>query len=112
MRNPLHAHGIGSRIKKLNQRLDDIKSRSTSFNFVNLSSYEDHGRKVVSAYPSTIETTGGLDESSLVGEMIEEDTRNLVDMLTKDEQSRDDTPKLWFSLLSELAGLAKPPLPK
>ena len=32
MRNPLHAHDIGSRIKKLNQRLDDIKARSTSFN--------------------------------------------------------------------------------
>jgi len=62
MRNPLHAHDIGSRIKKLNQRLDDIKARSTSFNFVILSSYEDSGRKVVSAaYPSTVETTGGLD---------------------------------------------------
>ncbi|XP_066336756.1 putative disease resistance protein RGA4 [Miscanthus floridulus] len=83
IRNPLHAHDIGSRIKNLNKKLDDIKARGASFNFMNLGTYEDRGRNVVS-YPSgTPETSGGLDESGLVGEKIEEDTTNLVEMLTK-----------------------------
>ena len=33
MRNPLHAHDIGIRIKNINQRLDSIKERSASFKF-------------------------------------------------------------------------------
>ena len=103
MRNPLHAHGIGSRIKKLNQRLDDIKARSTSFNFVILSSYKDSGRKVVSAYPSTVETTGGLDESGLVGETIEE-TRNLVDMLIKHEQTHKEYHKIMVFAIVGVGG--------
>ena len=42
MRNPFHAHEIGTRIKALNQRLDDIKERSVALNFINHGSYEDH----------------------------------------------------------------------
>nr|CAB3489236.1 unnamed protein product [Digitaria exilis] len=41
MRNPLHAHHISSRIKNLNKRLDVIEDRGTTFNFINLGSYED-----------------------------------------------------------------------
>ncbi|XP_044429992.1 putative disease resistance protein At1g50180 [Triticum aestivum] len=41
MRNPFHAREIGTRIKALNQRLDSIKQRSATSNFINLGSYED-----------------------------------------------------------------------
>ena len=36
MRNPLHAHEINRRIKKLNKRLDGIKNSGTAFDFINL----------------------------------------------------------------------------
>ncbi|KXG27853.1 putative disease resistance protein RGA4 [Sorghum bicolor] len=90
MRNPLHAHDIGSRIKNLNKKLDDIKARGASFNFLNLSTYEDHGRNMVSYGSATRETSAGLVESGLVGEKIEEDTTNLVEMLTKKYSTNDN----------------------
>ena len=82
LRNPIHAHKIGNRIKNLNQRLEDIKKRSLDFNFINLNSYEDRSKRVASSRLGSRETSDVLDESSLVGENIEEDTRNLVEMLT------------------------------
>ncbi|VAI82182.1 unnamed protein product [Triticum turgidum subsp. durum] len=81
MRNPIHAHEIGTRIKKLNQRLDTIKERSAAFNFINFRSFEDCHSSYVSAShhgnPSR-ETVGDFDRSAVVGEKIEEDTRALV----------------------------------
>ncbi|XP_066334995.1 putative disease resistance protein RGA1 [Miscanthus floridulus] len=108
IRNPLHAHDIGSRIKNLNKKLDDIKARGASFNFMNLGTYEDRGRNVVS-YPSgTRETSGGLDESGLVGEKIEEDTTNLVEMLTKKYPIDDDKSNkiIIFSIVG-IGGIGK-----
>ncbi|VAI94346.1 unnamed protein product [Triticum turgidum subsp. durum] len=80
MRNPFHAREIGTRIKVLNQRLDDIKERSTAFNFINLGSYEDHRSNTHASHhgnPSR-ETVGDFDRSAIVGDKIEEDTRALV----------------------------------
>lgn len=85
MRNPVFAHDIGSRIKKLNKRLDAIKKNSATFSFINLGSYEDRGGKAET--PSRLanrETSAQLDRSSVVGEQIEVDTRKLVEMLTED----------------------------
>ena len=86
MRDPLHAHDIGNRIKNLNERLDDIEKRSKTFNFINLASYEDSRQKLESSHRARRETTGE-DELGVVGEKIEEDTRNLVDFLTKKEKN-------------------------
>ncbi|XP_066334997.1 putative disease resistance protein RGA1 isoform X2 [Miscanthus floridulus] len=108
IRNPLHAHDIGIRIKNLNKKLDGIKARGASFNFMNLGTYEDRGRNVVS-YPSgTRETSGGLDESSLVGDQIEEDTTNLVEMLTKKYPTDDDKSNkiIIFSIVG-IGGIGK-----
>jgi hypothetical protein len=91
MRNPLHAHKIGSRIKNLNQRLEGIRKRSMGFGFIHLSSYEDHRRRVPSSSHARGETSGELDESSLVGEKIEEDTRNLVEMITTEDKNNKIT---------------------
>ena len=100
MRNPLHAHDIGNRIKSLNERLDDIEKRSKTFNFINLASYEDNTKKVESSLRARRETTGE-DELGVVGEKIEEDTRNLVDLLTKKDKMYMNTKMLWFMLLWE-----------
>jgi len=83
MRNPLHAHEISSRIKNLNKRLDGIKNRGTAFDFINLGSYEDRNRMLASSHLSKRETSGELDISCVVGEKIEVDTRNLVQMMTQ-----------------------------
>ncbi|XP_048546348.1 disease resistance RPP13-like protein 4 [Triticum urartu] len=80
MRNPFHAREIGTRIKALNQRLDDVKERSVALNFINLGSYGDHNSNAHASRhgnPSR-ETVGDFDRSAIVGDKIEEDTRALV----------------------------------
>ncbi|VAI94307.1 unnamed protein product [Triticum turgidum subsp. durum] len=84
MRNPFHAREIGTRIKALNKRLDSIKERSATFNFINLGSYADcHSSNAHASQhgnPSQ-ETVGDFDRSAIVGDKIEEDTRALVAQL-------------------------------
>ncbi|CAL4985687.1 unnamed protein product [Urochloa decumbens] len=111
MRNPLHAHKIGSRMKKLNQRLEEIKKRSLEFGFINLNLYEDQSRRVASSRPASRETSGELDESSLVGEKIEEDTRNLVEMLTAEDPTKNENNKIIVFAIVGVGGiiLVKPP---
>uniref|UniRef100_A0ACD5TBM3 Uncharacterized protein n=2 Tax=Avena sativa TaxID=4498 RepID=A0ACD5TBM3_AVESA len=86
MRNPLHAHVIGSRIKALNKRLDIIKERSAQFSFINLGSYHSSTMHTSRSCNPSRETTGAFDRSGVVGEKIKEDTRALVEiMLTEKE---------------------------
>ncbi|KAF8745051.1 hypothetical protein HU200_013463 [Digitaria exilis] len=107
MRNPLHAHDIGSRIKKLNRRLEEIKKRSMYFSFINLGSYEYCNRREISSNPCTRETSGELDELSVVGEKIEEDTRNLVEILTTDDLSKYDYSKIMVFAIVGVGGIGK-----
>ncbi|XP_047080685.1 putative disease resistance protein RGA1 [Lolium rigidum] len=88
MRNPAHAHNIGTRIKELNKKLGTIKERGDAFNFINLGSYEDRNSRVHASHSgiASRETSGEFDRSGVVGEKIEEDTRAIVDiMLTEKE---------------------------
>ncbi|KAL6658410.1 hypothetical protein ACP70R_003996 [Stipagrostis hirtigluma subsp. patula] len=107
MKNPLHAHDIGRRIKNLNQRLDSIKEESTTFNFTNIASYQDHSRKVESSRLACLETSGELDESGMVGEKIEEDTRNLVELLTKEDKTINGYNKIMVFAIVGVGGIGK-----
>ncbi|KAM0923318.1 hypothetical protein ACQ4PT_005619 [Festuca glaucescens] len=88
MRNPAHAHNIGTRIRELNKKLGTIKERGDAFNFINLGSYEDRNSRVHASHSGirSRETSGEFDRSGVVGEKIEEDTRAIIDiMLTEKE---------------------------
>ncbi|KAF7082596.1 hypothetical protein CFC21_086457 [Triticum aestivum] len=88
MRNPSHAHDIGTRIRALNKRLDTIKEQSSAFSFINLGSYEDRGSKVQASRfgNKRRETSGMFDLSAVVGEKIEQDTRKLVDIMLSEKE--------------------------
>jgi hypothetical protein len=75
LRNPVFAHRIGSRIKELNQRLDAICKDADRFKFIDLSSYPE--RRVSSSQKMSSEIV----ESAIVGEKIEQETRELAHLL-------------------------------
>ncbi|XP_034568358.1 putative disease resistance protein RGA3 isoform X2 [Setaria viridis] len=81
MRNPVFAHKIGTRIKELNQRLDGIHKEADRFNFsINLGSNPEP-RKLTDTERSMQKTTSEFNESAIAGEKIEQDTRELAQLL-------------------------------
>ncbi|XBI74307.1 hypothetical protein VPH35_067874 [Triticum aestivum] len=108
MRNPLHAHDIGTRIKVLNQQLDDICKRGRSFNFIRLQGYQD--RKTNHPPPVDRKTHPVLELSGVVGEKIEEDTRALVQLLTKEVDDGSDS-IMVFAIIG-VGGIGKTTLSK
>ncbi|KAM0863799.1 hypothetical protein ACQ4PT_044342 [Festuca glaucescens] len=80
LRNPVFAHEMGSRIKKLNEELDTIRKDATKLNFINLGSYQEQRKLTNPAHPRN-KTTSGFNKSEAVGENIEEDTEQLVQKL-------------------------------
>ena len=48
----------------------------------------------------------------MVGEKIEEDTRNLVDLLTKKEKNLHEHKKIIVYAIVGVGGIGKPPLPR
>ncbi|KAM3260792.1 hypothetical protein ACQJBY_051823 [Aegilops geniculata] len=78
IRNPSYAPDIGSRIKGLNQRLDEICKHSFAFGFRTLDSYPDPACRVHASHPCSRKTSGQLDRSGVVGMKIEEATEALV----------------------------------
>ncbi|CAL4980431.1 unnamed protein product [Urochloa decumbens] len=81
LRNPKFAHKIASRIKELNQHLEDIYKEAGKFNFINLGSYQEW-RMPTHAEHSNRKAMSEFDESAIVGKKIERDTRGLAQVLT------------------------------
>jgi hypothetical protein len=76
LRNPVFTHKIGSRIKELNQRLDNIYKEAHKFNFINLGSHPEQRMS------TNEKVTSEFVESAIVGEKIERETRELAQLLT------------------------------
>ncbi|CAL4935320.1 unnamed protein product [Urochloa decumbens] len=82
-RNPAAAHEIGKKIKELNQRLVDIEKRSSRFGFIT-QAINSSGFSINNAADSLLDKTGSVFiRSDVVGERIEEDTKEIVDLLIK-----------------------------
>ncbi|KAF8700079.1 hypothetical protein HU200_034440 [Digitaria exilis] len=81
LQNPMFAHKIGSQIKELNRRLENIHKEADKFKFnINLGSNPEP-RKLTDAERSVQKMTSEFNESSIVGEKIEQDTRELAQLL-------------------------------
>ncbi|CAN6373778.1 unnamed protein product [Urochloa humidicola] len=89
LRNPVFAHEIGTRIEELNQRLDEIYKGAAKFNFItNLSSYQDQ-RMLRDAEHTSLATMSEFDETAIVGENIERDTKELAQVLIANNENHD-----------------------
>ncbi|XBI67618.1 hypothetical protein VPH35_046936 [Triticum aestivum] len=91
MWNPLHARDIGdgvitttigTRIKMLNQNLDDICKRDSSLNFIKIEAYED--RKITQSLATNRKTDSLVEQSGAVGEKTKQDMRAPVEVLTRE----------------------------
>ncbi|KAL6908016.1 hypothetical protein ACP4OV_002186 [Aristida adscensionis] len=80
--NPAFAHKIGSRIKELNQRLEDIHKEANKINFnINLGSNPEPRRATDVEHSSISKTTPQINVSTIVGEKIRRETKELVYVL-------------------------------
>ena len=108
MRTPRQTHNIGSRMKTLNQKLDDIFKRGSSLNFIKLEAYQD--RMVTRSQAVDRKTDPLLERSRVVGEKIEDDTRALVKVLT--EEVADDSDSIMIVAIVGVGGIGKTTLSK
>ena len=90
LRNPIFAHdmGVGGRIKDLNSRLDGIRKEMAGFSFAKLDAYYQLRQTPPSAATAvhySRKTTSFLDESAIVGDAIEAETKAAVQELLASE---------------------------
>ncbi|XP_048568961.1 disease resistance RPP13-like protein 4 [Triticum urartu] len=109
MRNPLHAHDIGTRIKASNKELDSICERGNKFKFAKLEAYQD--LKITRSLATDRKTDSLMERSGVVGEKIEVDTRALVEVLTS-EGGGDKTGRHIVVAIVGVGGIGKTTLSK
>ncbi|TVU40542.1 hypothetical protein EJB05_14009, partial [Eragrostis curvula] len=85
LRNPVFSYKIGNRIKELNQQLDDIHKEAKDFKFdINIGSNLEL-RKPIDVEQSSQKMTSEFNHSTIVGDKIEKDTKELVhELITND----------------------------
>jgi len=87
VQDPVFAHKIGSRIKALNQRLEDIRKGADQFNFnINLGSGQDR-RMTSHTEHSSRKAISEFDESAIVGKNVENDMKLLIQELITDDNN-------------------------
>ncbi|XP_052167045.1 putative disease resistance protein RGA3 isoform X2 [Oryza glaberrima] len=81
LQDPLFAHRIGSQIKSVNQKMDDLCKQAAQLNFITNLTDGNGKHKVID------KTAPGLVPRDAVGKKLEQDTRMLVEVLTKEEKA-------------------------
>ncbi|KAG2563229.1 putative disease resistance protein RGA3 [Panicum virgatum] len=105
LRNLVFAHKIGSRIKDLNQRLDDIRKGAYQFNFnIMFGSYQDR-RMTSQTEHSSRKAMSEFDESTIVGKNVENDMKFLIQELITDDNNNDNNIKVVS--ISGMGGIGK-----
>ncbi|CAO2142247.1 unnamed protein product [Urochloa humidicola] len=83
LRNPVFAHKIGSQIKELNQRLGNIYKEADKFKFnIGLGSNPELRKPS----DSGLKMSSEFNESTIVGEKIEKETKELARVLINDDK--------------------------
>uniref|UniRef100_J3LRU6 NB-ARC domain-containing protein n=1 Tax=Oryza brachyantha TaxID=4533 RepID=J3LRU6_ORYBR len=107
--NPVASHKIGMKIKVLNQRLDILSKRTSLLNLT--------PSVVVYAGPSSSlgdwrRTGPSIEQTSIVGEKIEQDTRKLVDLLVNrvNAPARSSNENVTVVAITGVGGIGKTPL--
>ncbi|CAL4992556.1 unnamed protein product [Urochloa decumbens] len=86
LRNPMFAHKIGSSIKELTQRLEDIYMEADRFKFnIGLGSNPEP-RKPTDSKITSLKTSSEFNEYAIVGEKIENDTKELAQVLINNDK--------------------------
>ncbi|KAL6843170.1 hypothetical protein ACP4OV_026883 [Aristida adscensionis] len=104
MQNLIVTHDIGSRMKELNQRLDVICESGSKFNFIRME--DNQGSRLVRP-PTDSKTSPVKEQSGLVGMKIEEDTKDLLDMLTKGRGSSRAEGNMMVLAIAGIGGIGK-----
>ncbi|RLM70180.1 putative disease resistance protein RGA3 [Panicum miliaceum] len=105
LRNPVFSHRIGSRIKELKKRLDDIRKGADQFNFnINFGSYPDR-RMTSQTEHSSRKAMSEFDESAIVGKNVENDMKLLIQELITDDNNDDNNIKVVS--ISGMGGIGK-----
>ncbi|XP_066360049.1 putative disease resistance protein RGA1 [Miscanthus floridulus] len=103
LRNHVFAHKIGRHIKELNQQLEGIHHEADKYKFnIGLGSSPEP-RKLTAAELSSYRTSSQVDESAIVEERIERDTRELIHLLT----SSDDNHNIKVMSIIGVGGMGK-----
>ncbi|KAJ1255506.1 hypothetical protein BS78_K201300 [Paspalum vaginatum] len=107
LRNPVFAHRMGSRIKELNQRLEGIHKAARDFSF-NLASFPDQRMPLpAGAGLSSYQTRAQIDESAIVGEQIERDTKELIQVLTTADDDDNNNHRIKVVSIVGTGGMGK-----
>ncbi|KAJ1688762.1 hypothetical protein LUZ63_012917 [Rhynchospora breviuscula] len=90
LRNPVFAHKIGTQIKELNSRLNEIYKRKLTLGLIEMPAVV--GQSNVTRHHSDFsnKTDPSVVLADIVGDKIEEDTTMLVDLLITDESLREN----------------------
>ncbi|KAJ4807494.1 NBS-LRR-like resistance protein [Rhynchospora pubera] len=110
IRNPVFAHKVGTQIKELNSRLNEIYKRSSTLGLTESRAMVGQSNVTRQHSDFSSKTDPSIVLADIVGDKIEEDTTMLVDLLTTEEEGL--TESVSAIAIVGMAGIGKTTLAK